>query len=37
MKLYIKRKTKDGDYSSKPKKAKKVHEKATRENQGILV
>ncbi|MBQ4373313.1 MAG: protein translocase subunit SecF, partial [Lachnospiraceae bacterium] len=37
MKIYIKRHTKDGDYSSKPKKAKKVHEKATRENQGILV
>ena len=37
MKLYIKNSHKDGDYSSKPKKAKKVHEKATKENQGILV
>lgn len=37
MKLHIKNRHKKEDYSNKPKKAKKVHEKATKENQGILV
>ncbi len=37
MKLHIKNNHKNEDYSNKPKKAKKVHEKATKENQGILV